>query len=299
MYKPLVSIIILNFNGKYLSRDCINSILKSDYKNLEIILLDNGSIDDSYNFLKKEFKKNRKVKIIKSGKNRYIAGGDNYAAREAKGEKLIFMNNDIEVEPNFLNELIKCALKNPLNIVQPKILFYDKKNVIDQAGGKYTFYGFGLGYGHGQKDQGQYDISREIDFAFGTTLLIDKILFNNLGGFDESFKFHYEDVDLNLRSKKLGAKSLFCHKAIVYHKFSQTVRHIKNRQFIEFVVRRNRLRTVIKNFSGLKKFLRLSSLLIVYLCMVTLDILRLRLKSAATTLRAICSILPHNKASNN
>jgi len=212
---PFVSIIILNYNGKSFINDCLLSVLKSVYPNFEIIVLDNASTDGSWEYLKEKYGNNKKVRLIRSKKQLYFTGGNNFAAKKAKGEKLIFLNSDTIVDKNWLKELIAFAKNQPKSLVQPKILKADCPEIIDNAGGCYTFWGMGFGIGHGEKDQGQYNKTRQVDFVNGTCLLIDKKFFEKLGGFDESFKFFYEDVDLCLRAKKTKWQLLVLSKK--YH----------------------------------------------------------------------------------
>jgi len=97
---PFVSVIVVNFNGKEFIGECLDSVLKSDYPNFEIVLIDNASTDSSYQYLKKNYGKKKKIKIIRSNKQLYFTGGSNLGAKNARGEKLIFLNSDTVVDKN-------------------------------------------------------------------------------------------------------------------------------------------------------------------------------------------------------
>lgn len=285
--QPLISIIILNYNGKEFIKECIDSVLKSNYSAFEIIILDNASTDGSFALLKKLYQNNQKIRILRSDKQLYFAGGCNFGAKYAKGEKLVFLNSDTIVDKNWLTGLIDFAKDNDKYLVQPKILCFPQTDIIDNAGGRYQFPGFGFGIGRGKKDIGQYNQNAEIDFANGTCFLIDKKFFEELGGFDEWFKLQYEDVDLNLRAKKNKGKSWYSYKSIIYHKGSLSIKKNVPEKDLIFYIRRNRLRTVIKNYSGLKRICWLTALLITYLILTIRDLFLFKGNHLILTFRSI------------
>lgn len=213
----LVSVIIVNYNGREFIGECIDAVLASNYSNFEIIVVDNASIDNSFAYLKKRYGKNRKVKIISSDTQLYFAGGSNLGAKKASGDLLFFLNSDTVIEQNCIDKLVKFSLNQNSNLIQPKILMYNKKNTIDNTGGKLTLYGVGYGRGHGEKIAGQYDQDCKIDFVNGTAFMINRDFFYLLGSFDERFRFFYEDVDLSLRARQVGGESWYCHSAVIYH----------------------------------------------------------------------------------
>jgi len=260
---PFASVIIVNYNGRAFIKECIDSVLKSNYPHFEIIIIDNASTDGSAKFIKELFinklKKKKSqlvnpsvrnepiIKLVESKKNLYFTGGSNLGAQKAKGKKLIFLNSDTVVDKNWLKELVAISKNHPRYLIQPKILFYKNKKTIDNVGGKYTFFGFGYGIGRGKIDCGQYDKNYPIDYANGTCFLINKKFFKKLNGFDERFHYFYEDVDLALRAKKLGGQSWYCYKSVIYHKgslsFKKNVSKIKKAYYFQ----KNRLLTLLKN----------------------------------------------------
>jgi hypothetical protein len=275
---PLVSVIIVNYNGQKYLADCLDSLSKTNYPRFEIIVVDNASTDGSQKYLKakmlnvktnvksKSLKNNHqsssfKLQVIFNKENLGFAAANNQGTKIARGIKLVFLNNDTLVEKNWLKELVKFSLKNPKYLVQPKILFWPQKNIIDNVGGIYRFPGFGFGRGRGENDKGQFNQSVPVDYVNGTCFLIDKNFFHRLGNFDESYFLHYEDVDLNLRAKKAGGESWYCYKSVIYHKGSLTVKSQISKEKLLFNIRKNRLRAIVKNFNGWSKILRVCSLL--------------------------------------
>ena len=284
---PFVSVVIVNYNGKSFIKECVNSVLQSNYPKFEIIVIDNASTDGSFQYLQKLYKKNDRIKNIRTSQQLYFAGGSNLGAKNSKGKQLIFLNSDTEVEKNWMKELVKFAKSNNKFLVQPKILLYHRKNIIDNVGGNYSFLGFGTGKGHGERDEKQYDKNTPVDFANGTCFTISKKFFKKLGGFDDWYQLHYEDVDLNLRAKKNGGKSWYCYKSVIYHKGSLTIKtHITSEKLL-YNIRKNRLRTIVKNFSGGEKLLRLAFLLGQYFILIIKDISTLKKERIFVTTRSI------------
>ncbi len=212
---PKVSVVVVNYNGKKYIEECVESILKTKYPSFEIILVENGSTDGSFEFLRRKYGRNKKIKLVESKENLFFAGGSNLGARKASGGKIVFINSDTRIFGNWLKELVKVAGNNKKRLVQPKILVWGKE-IIDNVGGNYYWPGFGTGRGSLKKDDG-FLKNTKVDFANGTCFLIDKDWFFELGGFDEGFRYFYEDVDLNLRSNRRGGESFLAHKSKIEH----------------------------------------------------------------------------------
>ena len=238
-----VSIIIVNFNGKSYLTDCLDSVLQTNkVRNLvyEVVVVDNASTDGSARDLDK------RVRLIKSKTNLFFTGGCNLGAKNAKGEWLVFLNPDTMVEPNWLEELVKEAKDEKLTL-QPKIKIFGTDR-IDCVIGRYYWPGFGAAIGRGKQDK--YTGIVKGDYANGTCLMINKSWFFKLGGFDENFRFFYEDVDLQLRAKRRGGQAIGVMKAIIYHKGSLSFKQNVSSKIVKKYYRRNRRLIIMKKYSG-------------------------------------------------
>lgn len=281
MYKnsTRVTVIILHYNEFTLTKNCIRSVSKSRYDHFDILVVDNGSTNDSSEKLKK-YCINKRIAYVYAKKNLFYAGGFNLGANHAKGEYVIFLNNDTEVDPYWISELTRCADGNKKICIQPQILFTDKRKTVDNRGGVYTWWGGG--YGIGRNKPMMRVTSKTIDYTVGTAFMINRSFFLELGGFDEWYRGYYEDVDLSLRVKRNGGVCKVCYSSIVYHKGSKTYKkHVSQSEHL-FDIRKNRLRTILKNFSGIELTARMSLALLSYVILIIVDPLH-----AGTTVHAI------------
>lgn len=236
-----ISVIIVNFNGKDYLNECLESVRQADFKDFEVIVVDNASVDGSARGIAK------KARLIKSKKNLFFTGGCNLGARQARGDWLIFLNPDTVVDKNWLRELWLVARTDKKLCLQPKIKIW-QTNKIDCVIGKYFWPGFGVAVGRGKIDNYQGLIRG--DYANGTCLMIARQFFWQLGGFDEHFKFFYEDVDLQLRAKKQGGRAVGVMAAVIEHKGSLSFKQNMAAETVKRFYRRNRWRIIMKNYSG-------------------------------------------------
>ncbi len=249
---PLVSIVIPHFNGEEILLDCLKSLKKSNYPNLEIIVVDNGSSDNSIKVVREKFSN---IKIITSEKNRGYAGGCNLGAQNALGNFLFFLNNDTIQEPSCISDLIKIFIENPtVSVVQPKILNFFEKDSFDYAGGcggHLDIFCFpfvkGRLFNSIEKDNGQYDYDDEIFWASGTAMMIIKKDFIDCGGFDEFFFAHQEEIDLQWRLHLRNKKIKINPHAIVYHKNAMTLSSDSVKK--KYLNHRNSLLMMLTNYS--------------------------------------------------
>ena len=233
---PLVSIIIINYNGKLYLEKCLESIKKINYDNLEIIVVDNNSTDGTMEFLVQNFPS---IITLKLDKNYGFAKPNNIAAKIAKGDFLVFLNNDTEVTPNFLTELVQVLVGNDqIGICQSLLLKPDGE--IDSSGDFIDT----IGVVYNSKEP--IDKIREISSARGASMIIRKKLFLDLEGFDEKFFVSFEDVDLGWRTWIMGYKVVINPKSIVYHYGGKTHHSIKNE--ISFHGLKNQVSIKITNF---------------------------------------------------
>ena len=233
---PLVSIIIINYNGKSYLEKCLESIKKIKYDNLEIIVVDNNSTDGTMEFLVQNYPS---IITLKLDKNYGFAKPNNVAAKIAKGDFLLFLNNDTEVTPNFLTELVQVLVGNDqIGICQSLLL--KPNGEIDSSGDFIDT----IGVVYNSKEP--IDKIREISSARGASMIIRKELFLDLGGFDEQFFVSFEDVDLGWRTWIKGYKVAINPKSVVYHHGGKTHDSIKDE--ISFHGLKNQLSMKITNF---------------------------------------------------
>jgi len=233
---PLVSIIIINYNGKSYLEKCLESIKKIKYDNLEIIVVDNNSTDGTMEFLAQNYPS---IITLKLDKNYGFAKPNNMAAKIAKGDFLLFLNNDTEVTPNFLTELVQVLVGNDqIGICQSLLL--KPNGEIDSSGDFIDT----IGVVYNSKEP--IDKIREISSARGASMIIRKELFLDLGGFDEQFFVSFEDVDLGWRTWIKGYKVVINPKSVVYHHGGKTHDSIKDE--ISFHGLKNQLSMKITNF---------------------------------------------------
>lgn len=245
----LASIIVLNYNGLPHLEACFKSIRKLNYSNFETIMVDNASTDRSIEFVKEAFPW---VKIICSEQNLGFAAGNNLGLKYAKGDFIIFLNNDTEVEPNWLDELVKTANMDPkIGICGCKLLLFYKRNVIDNMGICCDVFGFPSFRGYREKDAGQYDYVTDIFGVLGASLLIKREVLEKVGPFDPSYSFLSEDWDLCWRSLLAGYRCVITPFAIAYHKSGGTISQDKmnfHRAETRFLSEKNSLRSLLKNY---------------------------------------------------
>lgn len=238
------SIIIPNWNGKSLLEDCLTSLGKQTFRNFETILVDNGSIDLSVDYVSNNFPK---VKIIKLSKNFGFANAINEGVKISKADYVVFLNNDTKVYDDWLKNLVECADKHPEVIsVNSKLLnFYDRQ-LIDGVGISINEVGQARSIGWQEQDKGQFEKEKYIFGATGGASLFRRSDFIKVGMFDENFFMYSEEVDFAFRAQFSGYKSIFCPKAIVYHKHKASAGKLP--QYIEYWQFRNMYQTIIRNF---------------------------------------------------
>lgn len=241
-HMPKVFIVVLNWNGYKDTIQCLESIEKLQAPNtkIQVVIVDNASVDGSVAEFNKRYIRNTKYKILVNKVNQGFAGGNNIGIKYALkhgADFIMILNNDTIVDKNSVTQFLKSAEKNKeIGIFSPKIYFapgfeYHKKRykhtdqgkVIWYAGGKIDWANvYGSNNGVDEVDNGRFEEEREIDFATGACMFVRSQVFKKIGGFDERYFAYLEDADLSLRTRKSGYKILFVPKAIVWHKVSRS-----------------------------------------------------------------------------
>lgn len=264
MHNPLVSVIIVNWNGRRFLENCLGSLSKVRYKNAEIFFVDNASKDDSVAFVKKNYPN---IKIINNSKNLGYAGGHEGAFRKAKGELILLLSTDTIVGENLLLELVKAVYSEKnIGAVMPKLLMYPRKNLIDSIGS--FFLASGIIYHIGRdKDQSkpQYNNSMKIFSGKGACMLFKKNVLSKTGLFDKDYFAYFEETDLCHRIWLSGNKVIYWPNTSVYHLQGGASKQMVP-SFILYHSYKNILCTYIKNLS-LKYLIRVLPLtLLIYQC---------------------------------
>lgn len=250
--KPAISAIVTNYNGWEIGllKKFFENFLKSDYKNFEIFLVDNASLDKSVEEVRKKFGGDKRLRIIQNPIN-LMSSGINIALKKAQGRYILFLNNDIYFEKGSLKKMLDYLKKNSkVAAVQGKILsFYDHKK-IDDVGETMDLYGNPQTLGHKEDDTGQYENIRDILSATGAACLMRSSVLDKVGLLDPDFGIGYEDMDLSLRLRLAGFSIRYLPNVLIYHRrgASVSISSEKIRSQIKFDFNKNRLATIIKNY---------------------------------------------------
>lgn len=259
---PKVAIVILNWNGRdYLER-FLPSVLASTYTNVEVIVADNASTDDSLLFLRETHKQ---VSIIELHENFGFAKGYNEALKRVSKEisYYVLLNSDVEVEPGWLEPVMQLMESDErIGACQPKILTYADRSVFEYAGAAGGWldclgYPFARGriFDFCEQDHGQYDSVEPIFWASGAALFVQAALFHRLNGFDEYFFAHQEEIDFCWRLQLAGYSVMACPASRVYHVGGGTLpKGNEHKVYLNF---RNNLIMLAKNLPIFKSFWKL------------------------------------------
>ena len=246
---PVASVVIPNWNGAHHLPVCLDALRAQTYPHLEIILVDNGSSDDSVELVSGEYPD---VRLLALDRNLGLTGGNNVGFRAARGEVLISLNNDTEADPHFVQALVEALDQQPeAGMAASKMLLFDRRDTIHSAGDGYRTDGIPFNRGVWQRDEGQFDEPGWIFGGCGGAVAYRRAMLAQVGSpgcepFDESFFMYCEDVDLNWRSLLAGWKCWYTPRAIVYHKLSAT----GGGPLASYYTGRNTLWVLAKNYPG-------------------------------------------------
>jgi len=244
----LISIIIVNYNGHRWLKKLFDSLYRQTYQNFEIIFVDNGSQDESVDFLKKNYASD-KIKIVQNDKNLGFAGANNIGFKHARGEYILLLNNDTFAPENYLEEFIKGFQEIPsAGSIQSKIILMNDMNKIDVCGSYWTDSSFLYHYGWRQNESlEQYNKSMQFFSNKGASMMIKREIIDRVGFFDEDFWSYYEETDLCNRIWLAGGECWYYPKAVVYHALGGTSSLFDN-GFIQFHNFKNKLLSFLKNY---------------------------------------------------
>jgi len=243
--EPLVSIVILNWNGQPFLRTCLDSVFKLNYPRYEVIFVDNGSVDDSVPWVRANYPQ---VKVIENESNLGYAEGNNIGIRASRGEYVATLNNDTELDPDWLEELVAVATNDDtVGSCASKQLLFHKPDVLHSVGIQPRKSGAPENLGDGERDLGQYDMVREVFAAPGASAFYRREALDHVGLFDSSYFAYHEELDLGWRLRLAGWVCVSVPRAKLLHIRSGTVRRIPD--FTLYHSERNRIWTLLKNAS--------------------------------------------------
>ncbi len=246
---PRVSIVILNFNGVKYLQEFLPSVVSTIYDNLEIVVADNGSNDDSISFLQSNYPN---VTLITNPTNEGFAGGYNWALKKVQADYYVLLNSDVAVDPNWISPMVELLEHDKsIGACQPKLLAQRNPQYFEYAGAAGGWIdSLGYPFSRGrifdilETDHGQYDTAEPIFWASGAAIMIRSNLFHELGGFDTDFFAHQEEIDLCWRMQIKGYQLYACPTAKVFHVGAGTLPRGGRKVFLNF---RNNLIMLAKN----------------------------------------------------
>jgi len=253
--RPELSVITVNYNGKEETRKLIESLRNHLSIPYELIVVDNGSIEDEADDLQKRYSF---IKAIRSEQNLGFAGGNNLGFRHASGVYLFFLNNDTYVKDDSISYLLDVMKDKPmLGGVSPKILFADRDGGIQFAGytplRRITLRNRLIGYR--EKDAGQYDTFCPTPYLHGAAMLVRREAIEKAGLMPEIYFLYYEELDWSLRLRHAGYELEYNPCAVVYHQESSSTGH--DSPLKAYYMTRNRLLFAKRNLTGIDRILSL------------------------------------------
>jgi GT2 family glycosyltransferase len=253
-----VSAMVLNYNGRHLLETALPSFAKQTYGDCAVYVVDNGSTDDSLEWLQQNWPQ---VQVVSLPRNVGVTAALNVCVDAARGELIGLFNNDIECEPQAVAELVAALDAHPeAGSACAKLVDFHDRTVIDGAGDLYRWTGEANRRGQGERDRGQYERPQAVFGACGGAALYRRTAFDEVGRFDERFGAIYEDVDWSFRAQLLGWSCRYVPQAVVYHMGSATL----GRELSDFTLYqnlRNGIWVVAKNYPASALVRRAPSLL--------------------------------------
>lgn len=219
---PLVYIIVLTWNGKDDTLECLKSLQNLSYQNARTLVVDNASTDGTAEAIKRTYPN---IEIITNHSNLRFAGGNNAGIKHAlehSADYVLLLNNDTVVDQEFLSHLVRAAEHDEhAGMVGPKIYYYINPRQIWFAGGKIEWWkGWISHVGIREHDRGQYDAIREVDYLTACCVLVKKEVIERIGTLDEHYFIYGEDTDWCIRAQRAGYKLSYVPSAVVWHKLS-------------------------------------------------------------------------------
>ncbi|MCH2082277.1 MAG: glycosyltransferase family 2 protein [Saprospiraceae bacterium] len=218
----LVSIITINFRDASITCALLDSLAHHDYPNIEVIIVDNGSLEDKTEQFQRHYPT---VNVLISKENRGFAGGNNLGIQAAKGDFLFFVNNDTIFEDGLIQNCLDAFTTPDIGVIAPKIRYFNYPDIIQYAGftevNPLTARGFTIG--DKEKDLGQYDERKEVPYAHGAAMMLKREVVEKIGEMPDLYFLYYEELDWCVQIRRLGYKIMFEPSAVILHKESMSV----------------------------------------------------------------------------
>jgi GT2 family glycosyltransferase len=239
-----VAVVIPTWNGRELLEAALSSLAEQRYSDFDVIVVDNGSADGTAAHLRSAWPD---VEVVALPDNRGFAGAVNAGVARASGEYVALLNNDMELDPGWLAELVAALDADPgAGSAASKLRMLREPGVLDGAGDLVTWYGATWRRGHGERDHGQYDEPGVVASPCAGAALYRRAALDAVGGFDERFFAYLEDTDWGLRAQLAGWPCLWVPAAVAYHLGGATSRRMGDLE--TELIARNTLALVLKSF---------------------------------------------------
>lgn len=297
--EPLVSVVVLNYNGKELLDNCLTSLIATQFKDFEILFVDNGSSDGSVDHVRSNFSQNSRVKLIENKENLGFAGGNNTGLIRSRGKYVVLLNNDVQVTADWLTNLVQVMELDPtIGAAQCKLLLYHDRKTLDSAGSFLTRLGFLHHRGIGQVDVGQYDTVDEIFSAKGAAIMLRRQVLEEIGLLDDDFFAYMEETDLCWRIWLSGYRVVFVPQSVVYHVWGATLAKIPlylAKYVVCFHGTKNYIQTLVKNLDVVNLIEIMPRHIAVRLFVIIVRIIERKELDVIFTLRGLIWCLTHFK----
>jgi len=250
---PLVTILTVNYNQSAVTLDLLKSLRSITYPSYEIIVVDNGSPKDNPDFIKEQFPE---INLIKTGINLGFAGGNNVGVRASRGKYIMFINNDTEVPPGFLEPLVNLLESDPtIGMASPKIIFHWNQKLLQYAGftkmNPYTIRNKGIGYK--EPDGPLFNKTSKTESIHGAAMMVPRSVIEKVGMMTEVYFLYYEEHDWAEMVKRAGYNLYYMPDSYILHK--ESVSTGKDSPFLTYYMTRGRIIFARRNYKGFTLFI--------------------------------------------